>query len=191
MQEISTFVILDDTSTDRQTRRLHIFKSFCIYLAQYTNNSSIFRPNDLWSPNPHIVRLGCLWKNLPVLYQLSTKPIVLAFLNLFSVKIEFEWTALSLKDLIMFWCKIGRCKVVNHLIAACGKWMKSSFTLADRSVSQNKITVREIDWTKHSCVQFDVQSSASVLITPWTNSLIVYLIFKSWMCVDFFCTQCT
>ena len=82
-------------------------------------------------------------------------------------------------------------QVVNHLIAACGKWMKSSFTVADRSVSQNKITVREIDWTKHSCAQFDVQSSASVLITPWTNSLIVCLIFKSWMCVDFFCTQCT
>ena len=33
MQEISTFVILKATSTDRQTRRLHIFKTFCIYLA--------------------------------------------------------------------------------------------------------------------------------------------------------------
>ena len=33
MQEISIFVILKATSTDRQTRRLHIFKTFCIYLA--------------------------------------------------------------------------------------------------------------------------------------------------------------
>ena len=33
MQEISIFVILKATSTDRQTRRLHIFKNFCIYLA--------------------------------------------------------------------------------------------------------------------------------------------------------------
>ena len=32
MQEISIFVILKATSTDRQTRRLHIFKTFCIYL---------------------------------------------------------------------------------------------------------------------------------------------------------------
>ena len=33
MQERSIFVILKATSTDRQTRRLHIFKTFCIYLA--------------------------------------------------------------------------------------------------------------------------------------------------------------
>ena len=33
MQEISIFVILKAASTDRQTRRLHIFKTFCIYLA--------------------------------------------------------------------------------------------------------------------------------------------------------------
>ena len=33
MQEISIFVILKATSTDRQTRSLHIFKTFCIYLA--------------------------------------------------------------------------------------------------------------------------------------------------------------
>ena len=33
MQEISIFVILKATSTDRQTGRLHIFKIFCIYLA--------------------------------------------------------------------------------------------------------------------------------------------------------------
>ena len=27
------------------------------------HNTLILRPNDLWSPNPHIVRLGCLWYN--------------------------------------------------------------------------------------------------------------------------------
>ena len=27
----------------------------------YTYHTSIFPTNDLWSPNPHIVRLGCLW----------------------------------------------------------------------------------------------------------------------------------
>ena len=33
-----------------------------------------------------------------------------------------------------------------------------------------------------------VQSSASALITPWTNSLTVYICFyKSWMCVDVSC----
>ena len=48
MQEISTFVILKATSTDRQTRRLRIFKIFAficrqIYAEAYDNFYNIFQ----------------------------------------------------------------------------------------------------------------------------------------------------
>ena len=44
MQEISIFVILKATSTDGQTRRLHIFKTFCIYLASDNTLIILVRP---------------------------------------------------------------------------------------------------------------------------------------------------
>ena len=50
-------------STDRQTRRLHIFKIFA-FIWPLDNTLIILvysDPNDLWSPNPNKVRLGLLW----------------------------------------------------------------------------------------------------------------------------------
>ena len=38
----------------------------------------------------------------------------------------------------------SRQQTLNHLIAACERWMKSSCTIAARSVRQHKITVREL-----------------------------------------------
>ena len=77
MQEISIFVILKATSTYRQTRRLHIFKTFCIYLASDNTLIILVYSDQMTSEariNPQIVRLGCLW--LLLRYYISGKTIV-------------------------------------------------------------------------------------------------------------------
>ena len=59
MQEISIFVILKATSTDRQTRRLHIFKTFCIYLA--SDNTLIILVYSHQMPSEARTHKQCAW----------------------------------------------------------------------------------------------------------------------------------
>ena len=71
MQEISIFVILKATSTDRQTRRLHIFKTFCIYLASDNTLIILVFPTK-WplKPEPTNSALG-----LPVVWSKQNQSI--------------------------------------------------------------------------------------------------------------------